>query len=436
MNMRLIDRMSDFFANRGDSDLLSPVNGLPAMPPLGGPLLGSDDGLSAALPDLDGAFTDLIMSDGLPAMAAGEVLGALSDEITLVDGLGPVDGDAGGISGDSFGLVSTEPLFTFDGAALSTTSGFAVRQVSAFDHASFDPMAAMRESLWHDNAVHVEAAGQSVAADAGMPADTDLTFLDFGSFAKGGNGGGKGGGGGGGGNGGGGGGGGGDDALSSYTSGDIGGYNIETKFKGAWTVDLQSAFIDASELISDLITADISDVFFRGKVIDDIRIDAELKDIDGAGGILGQAGPTAVRTADYLPATAVMQFDVADADAFNAQGLWDDIVFHEMLHSVGFGTVWAYKDLVDGAGGDNPLFTGTAATFTYERDFGAIDAVGVPLEQDGGAGTRDSHWDEEIFDNEIMTGYINNLNYLSEMTVASLEDTGYETVWNEEYYIA
>ncbi|MBT3927623.1 MAG: hypothetical protein HOF33_11620 [Rhodospirillaceae bacterium] len=442
--MRLTDRMFDFFASRGDGDLLSPMSGLPAMPPLGGPLSGSDDGLSAALPDLDGAFADLIMTDGSPAVASGSVLGALSEEITLVDGdSGGISSDSWGSSwgdswgasvGDSVGLVSTEPLFTFDSAALSATSGFAVRQVSAFDHASFDPMAALRESLWHDSAPHIEAAGQSVAADAGdagMPADTDLTFIDFGSFAKGGNGGGKGGGGGGNG-----GGGGGDGTLSSYTSGDIGGYNIETKFKGAWTVDLQSAFIDASELISDLITGDISDVFFRGKVIDDIRIDAELKDIDGAGGILGQAGPTAIRTADYLPATAVMQFDIADADAFNAIGLWDDIVFHEMLHSVGFGTVWAYKDLVDGAGGENPLFTGAAATFTYERDFGAIDAVGVPLEQDGGAGTRDSHWDEEIFDNEIMTGYINNLNYLSEMTVASLEDTGYETVWNEEYYVA
>ena len=131
---------------------------------------------------------------------------------------------------------------------------------------------------------------------------------------------------------------------------------------------------------------------FRGKIIDDIRIDAELTNIDGVGGILGQAGPTAIRTSDNLPATAVMEFDIADADAFNATGLWQDIVFHEMLHSVGFGSIWGFQDLLDGAGTENPLFTGAAATFTYERDFDAIDVLGVPVEQDGGPGTRDSHW--------------------------------------------
>lgn len=57
----------------------------------------------------------------------------------------------------------------------------------------------------------------------------------------------------------------------------------------------------------------------------------------------------------------------------------------------------------------------------------------MPVEQDGGPGTRDSHWDEETFGNEIMTGYINNSdNYLSDMTVASLEDLGYDTVWSPD----
>jgi hypothetical protein len=35
-----------------------------------------------------------------------------------------------------------------------------------------------------------------------------------------------------------------------------------------------------------------------------------------------------------------------------------------------------------------------------------------------------------------MTGYINGQNYLSEMTVASLADTGYDTVWNESFFFA
>ena len=53
----------------------------------------------------------------------------------------------------------------------------------------------------------------------------------------------------------------------------------------------------------------------------------------------------------------------------------------------------------------------------------------MPVEQDGRAGTRDSHWDEETFTNEIMTGYINSNNVFSDLTVASLEDLGYDTVF-------
>lgn len=267
----------------------------------------------------------------------------------------------------------------------------------------------------------------------------DLIFLDTQPYARGGNakgggGGGKGGGKGGGGNDS---GGGETTVLSKYMSGDVGGYNIEIDFKGTWTTDLQRAFIDSSELISDIILGDITDVFYRGKVIDDIRIDAELTYIDGVGGILGQAGPTAVRTADYLPATAVMEFDSADADAYNQLGLWDDIVLHEMMHSIGFGTVWSYKGLISGAGTDTPIFTGDGAVMTYEYLFNASGAAGVPVEGDGGQGTRDSHWDEETFDNEIMTGYIDTTNYMSDMTIASLEDLGYDTTWTaDEYLIA
>jgi hypothetical protein len=138
----------------------------------------------------------------------------------------------------------------------------------------------------------------------GAPADSDLIFLDFGYSAKGGVPGGNGGGGKdkGGGD---------PTVLSKYVSGDEGGYNIEIIFKGSWTSDLQTAFINSAEQISDLIVGDIADVFYRGKTIDDIRIVAKLTDIDGPGGILGQAGPTAIRTDGYLPATAIMEFDVA-----------------------------------------------------------------------------------------------------------------------------
>ncbi|MEE8140340.1 MAG: leishmanolysin-related zinc metalloendopeptidase [Alphaproteobacteria bacterium] len=216
--------------------------------------------------------------------------------------------------------------------------------------------------------------------------------------------------------------------MSEYLSGPDGGYNILIDFKGTWTVDLQQAFIDAAEWISSFIVGDISDVRYRGQTIDDITITARLTDIDGAGGILGQAGPTAIRTADFLPATGIMEFDIADAATFDAMGLWGNIVFHEMMHTIGFGTVWDFNGLVAGSGTNDPTFTGAGALSEYQLlDAGA---TGVPLEWGYGSGTDESHWRESTFDDEVMTGFINMAgNYLSNMTIASLEDLGYDTTW-------
>jgi hypothetical protein len=221
-------------------------------------------------------------------------------------------------------------------------------------------------------------------------------------------------------------------------------FNVDVVFKGSnWTQQLQQAFINAADYISTIITDDIADVLFRGKLIDDIRIDAELVTIDGTGGVLGQAGPTSYRTANYLPATATMQFDVADASYYDdsthfsdGTGRFDDIVLHEMLHSIGFGTMWSYMGLTSGsiAGGDLK-FMGQNAMDAYYSEFGGTG--GVPVETDGGSGTAGGHWDDATFKNELMTGYIGSPgnggdpNYVSHMTVAALEDMGYATIWGD-----
>jgi hypothetical protein len=64
----------------------------------------------------------------------------------------------------------------------------------------------------------------------------------------------------------------------------------------------------------------------------------------------------------------------------------------------------------------------------------AFDGIGgtafvgnrVPVEGTGGPGTRNSHWRETVFKNELMTGFLNNgSNPLSIVTIASLADMGY-----------
>ena len=233
-------------------------------------------------------------------------------------------------------------------------------------------------------------------------------------------------GGGGGKPGGGGGGGGGGTSFPNYTSGPAdpsAGFNITIEFKGTgWTQALHDIFVAAADRLTDLIVGEIANVTVRSKgslqVVDDIHITAELGNIDGAGGILGQAGPTAVRTANSLPVTAVMKFDIVDV---NAMGLavFEYVVLHEMAHSLGLGSIWSRLGLVS-----NGLFTGENALAEFLAMGG--EGSGIPVEQDGGSGTAGSHWDEETFGNELMTGYINaGQNFFTAMSAASFADLGY-----------
>jgi len=296
-----------------------------------------------------------------------------------------------------------------------------------FPYFDLNPKLLLKNRDWDDwlGGALFDRAVFSSAARGG----DSITLLDSQSFAKGGGGGGKPGGGGGGDSG----------VLTSYRAGSADGdlgYDIWIEFKGSgWTTELQKAFTDAADYFTKVITEDIvGGGLYRGKVIDDLYVTAELTAIDGTGGILGQAGPTAVWTSTELTAAGLMQFDVADAANYLKDGLWDDIVTHELMHVLGFGSLWNY--------GTNPLvydnpdpnnsdwYIGAEGLAAYNEQFGA-SANFIPVEADGGSGTAGAHWDEESLNNELMTGYIDSSNYLSEFSVMSLADLDY-TVGN--YY--
>jgi len=207
-------------------------------------------------------------------------------------------------------------------------------------------------------------------------------------------------------------------------------YKIEVKFLGGLTPTQKNAFKTAADRWSKVIVGDLPSVVVGGVVIDDLLIEAQGVAIDGPGSILGQAGPTNLRPASagasaFLPAKGIMSFDTADLDKMQADGTLVDVIAHEMGHVIGIGTIWEHKNLLDGAGGSNPRFTGTNAM----REFGVLKGTGpveVPVENTGGAGTRDGHWRESVFKNELMSGFIAAPNNpLSRLTVASLEDMGY-----------
>ena len=228
------------------------------------------------------------------------------------------------------------------------------------------------------------------------------------------------------------GGGGGGTSFAPYTSGAIGAYNITIEFKGTWTQEYVDIFKASADLLSKIIIGDLPNVTVYGakggpKTVDDILITAELGYIDGVGNVLGQAGPTAVRTQGSLPATATMKFDSADVADMGAV-VFQDVVIHEMAHSLGFGSIWDRLSLVT-----NGQFTGQNAVDAYHSMGG--QASGIAVEQEYGAGTAGSHWDEETFDNELMTGFINSgENYFTKMSAASFADLGYVLSSNYEIY--
>ena len=231
--------------------------------------------------------------------------------------------------------------------------------------------------------------------------------------------------------GGGGGGGGGTTTFAPYTSGASGAYNITIEFKGSWTQQYYDIFKAAADKLSSIIIGDLPNVTVYGskggpRTVDDIVITAELGAIDGSGNVLGQAGPTAVRTSSSLPATATMKFDIVDVNEMGPI-VFTDVVLHEMAHSLGFGSIWDRLGLVT-----NGEFTGTQAVAVYHQMGGT--AAGIAVEQDYGAGTAGSHWDEATFRNELMTGFIDDTNYFTKMSAASFGDLGYVLSSNYETF--
>ena len=194
------------------------------------------------------------------------------------------------------------------------------------------------------------------------------------------------------------------------------------------TAAQQAVFQAAAARWSEIIVADMPDVTYQGRTIDDLEIAASAPAIDGAGGVLGQAGPERVRMdGTFLPYLGVMEFDSADVAGMVANGTFEDVILHEMGHVIGVGTLWDQLGLVNGLGTTNPTFVGTNAVREYQTLSGT-QATSVPVENTGGPGTAGGHWRESVFGMELMTGYAEPAGTsmpISRLTVASLQDIGY-----------
>ncbi len=167
-----------------------------------------------------------------------------------------------------------------------------------------------------------------------------------------------------------------------------------------------------------------------------IKVDANNPNIDGVGGTLGSGGPTYVyEDAGYTFASdGSMNFDSSDIDALETAGQLYDVIVHELAHIIGFGTLWVDNGLYNDGSGQ---YTGAAALAAYQAEFDS-GAAFVPVELGGGSGTANAHWDEvgptsqDGIDSanplpmgELMTGWADYPNFISDTTLASFIDLGY-----------
>lgn len=213
-------------------------------------------------------------------------------------------------------------------------------------------------------------------------------------------------------------------------------FDIDVRVVGNPPASLISSLAQAEARWEGLVVGDIPDQSLQlpagtcivghpvvDETVDDVLVHVEVVGIDGPGGVLARAGPCFLRAGNLLPIIGGIQFDSADLAAIEAQGVLDAVVLHEFGHLLGIGTTWGPKGLLTGAGSADPRFLGVEAATVWG---GWGGTGGTPAENQGGSGTRDVHWRDSVFGDELMTGFINlGMNPLSALTARSLLDLGY-----------
>eukprot|EP00924_Labyrinthula_sp_SR-Ha-C_P016532 maker-scaffold_6-snap-gene-6.12-mRNA-1 protein AED:0.00 eAED:0.00 QI:77/1/1/1/1/1/2/158/408 len=213
-------------------------------------------------------------------------------------------------------------------------------------------------------------------------------------------------------------------------------------------------------------TANPITVFSAGENLSGLTIGVLIAPEDGPGGTLAAAGPCVFNVDTELPVIGEMTFDSADTADLSEFNKLNDVVLHEMLHVLGFGSIWTSildfegeaittanlledpvfifnaEGLVTGVTHSNqPKYIGEQGIQAFE-ELTDIEEEFVPIQGvtvDGkvafnaveleGQGSIDAHLDVDTFYNALMTFAFDveagEESPLTKVTLASLRDLGY-----------
>jgi hypothetical protein len=221
-----------------------------------------------------------------------------------------------------------------------------------------------------------------------------------------------------------------------------------------------------------------------------LTVDTFSQAAQNGGVVLGSAGGGGFALSNFVAASSYSHgrfiYSTSGVANFNTHpdagnlGLNSNTIRHEIGHALGIGTLWeaneVYNDgdasnnfsyTVNGSpyerflnGGTPGQYMGASALTAYRAEYDP-DALYIPIELDGGAGTANGHWNEvtdnfgvenqagfdsdpgdgsaapivtagenagESLDDELMTGVLSGSAYLSNTTLKSLEDIGFTVV--------
>jgi Bacterial Ig-like domain/Domain of unknown function (DUF4114)/HNH/Endo VII superfamily toxin with a SHH signature/FG-GAP-like repeat len=202
-------------------------------------------------------------------------------------------------------------------------------------------------------------------------------------------------------------------------------FNIDLMFEEGFSNSQRAIIESATRSVEALILQGLPDGMVDGQWVDDLKIKLSIQDLDGAGGTLARSRVDVLRAdGSVLPLQSITQFDGADIAQLEQSGRLFNVMQHELLSAMGFGTLWESKGLVANNGTAEAMYMGSQGVAAFHELGGLTDGIPVEPNRPNAPGL---YWNERLFQNELMTYDLGGSGAaaLSTVTLASLQDLGY-----------